>query len=109
MVVRNSVLRFAAVLVGATAFGASTVNLAFSTDTTHTTDSVEAAAGAISLDDCRAIWNLAAGRSDLGRDQAKPYVPDFAAVDVNGDGKITNAEFRAGCAKGLVHKARRAD
>ena len=69
-----------------------------------------AAAGeALSLDECRAIWNLAAGRSDLGPDQATPYVPDFAAVDINGDGKITNAEFRAGCEKGLVHKARRAE
>lgn len=75
----------------------------------HAGDSGAAAGEALSLDDCRAIWNLAAGRSDLGRDQAKPYVPDFAAVDANGDGKITNAEFRAGCENGLVHKARRAD
>lgn len=75
----------------------------------YASDHDDASSGAISLDDCRAIWNLAAGRSDLGRDQAKPYVPDFAAVDTNGDGKITNAEFRAGCEKGLVHKARRAD
>ncbi|AHB50462.1 hypothetical protein W911_17370 [Hyphomicrobium nitrativorans NL23] len=75
----------------------------------HATDKGGAAGSVLSLDDCRAIWNLAAGRSDLGRDQAQPYVPDFAAVDVNGDGKITNAEFRAGCETGLVHKARRAD
>jgi hypothetical protein len=63
----------------------------------------------LSLDDCRKIWNLAAGRSDLGPDGSKPYIDDFATVDTNGDGKITNAEFRAGCEKGFVHPARRAD
>ena len=61
---------------------------------------------ALSLDDCRKIWNLAAGRSDLGPDGAKPYVDDFAQVDTNGDGKITNAEFRAGCENGFVHPAK---
>ena len=83
--------------------------VAMAGDAPAASGSGDAASGALSLDDCRAIWNLAAGRSDLGRDQAKPYVPDFAAVDTNGDGKITNAEFRAGCEKGLVHKARRSD
>ena len=64
---------------------------------------------ALSLDDCRKIWNLAAGRSDLGPEGAKPYVDDFAAVDTNGDGKITNSEFRAGCENGLVRPFRGAD
>lgn len=64
---------------------------------------------ALNLDDCRKIWNLAAGRSDLGPDGAKPYIDDFATVDTNGDGKITNAEFRAGCESGFVHPAKRAD
>ena len=66
-----------------------------------------AAGDAIGLDDCRKIWNLAAGRSDLGREQSKGYVDDFAAVDGNGDGKISNAEFLAGCEKGLVHPFKR--
>jgi hypothetical protein len=57
-------------------------------------------------DECRAIWNTAAGRSDLSADGAKPYVDDFEAVDTNRDKKISNAEFKAGCAAGLVHKFR---
>jgi hypothetical protein len=57
-------------------------------------------------DECRAIWNTAAGRSDLGPDGAKPYIDDFASVDGNHDQKISNAEFKAGCAAGLVHKFR---
>lgn len=63
----------------------------------------DSADAALSVDDCRKIWNLAAGRSDLGRDQAKGYVDDFAAVDDNGDGKISNMEFLTGCEKGLAH------
>lgn len=62
---------------------------------------------ALSEDACRAIWNTAAGRSDLSVDGARPYIDDFEAVDTNRDKKISNAEFRAGCAAGLVHKFRR--
>lgn len=63
-------------------------------------------AAALTEDECRAIWNTAAGRSDLGPDGAKPYIDDFASVDANRDKKISNAEFKAGCAAGLVHKFR---
>jgi hypothetical protein len=63
-------------------------------------------AAPLSEDECRAIWNTAAGRSDLGPDGAQPYVDDFASVDGNHDQKISNAEFKAGCAAGLVHKFR---
>ncbi|WP_072396578.1 hypothetical protein [Hyphomicrobium sp. CS1GBMeth3] len=67
----------------------------------------EAANPALSADDCRAIWNTAAGRSDLSADGAKPYIDDFEAVDTNRDKKISNAEFKAGCAAGLVHAFRK--
>lgn len=63
----------------------------------------------LSEDECRAIWNLAAGRSDLSPDGAKPYVTSFEQVDTNRDKKISNAEFRAGCAQGFVHKAKRSN
>jgi hypothetical protein len=64
-------------------------------------------AAAMGEDECRSIWNTAAGRSDLGPDGAKPYIDSFESVDTNRDKKISNSEFKAGCASGLVHKLRR--
>lgn len=58
----------------------------------------------LSEDECRAVWNTAAGRSDLGPEGAKPYIDSFESVDTNRDKKISNAEFKAGCKAGLVHK-----
>lgn len=69
----------------------------------------QASSEALSEDECRAIWNTAAGRSDLGLDGAKPYIDSFEDVDTNRDMKISNAEFKAGCAAGLVHKFRKQD
>lgn len=66
-----------------------------------------AAQSTMSEDECRAIWNTAAGRSDLGPEGAKPYIDSFESVDLNSDLKITNAEFKAGCKAGHVHKFRR--
>jgi hypothetical protein len=67
-----------------------------------------AAAGApLSEDECRAVWNTAAGRSDLSAEGAKPYIDSFESVDTNGDMKINNPEFRAGCKAGFVHKFRK--
>ncbi|WP_295558891.1 hypothetical protein [uncultured Hyphomicrobium sp.] len=68
----------------------------------------EASNAALTEDECRAIWNTAAGRSDLGPEGAKPYIDSFDSVDTNRDQKISNAEFKAGCKAGLVHKLRRA-
>lgn len=64
----------------------------------------QAPAAALTEDECRAIWNTAAGRSDLGPDGARPYIDSFESVDTNRDNKISNPEFKAGCAAGLVHK-----
>lgn len=60
-------------------------------------------------DECRAIWNTAAGRAELSADGAKPYIDEFETVDTNRDRKISNTEFRAGCSAGLVHKLRRSE
>lgn len=65
-------------------------------------------AAALSEDDCRAVWNTAAGRSDLSVDGARPYIDSFESVDTNRDKKISNAEFKAGCKAGLVHRFRKA-
>ena len=78
--------------------------LAIAASEVHAEDA--AAGAALTEDECRAIWNTAAGRSDLSADGAKPYIDDFEAVDTNRDKKINNAEFKAGCAAGLVHKFR---
>jgi hypothetical protein len=67
----------------------------------------EAPGAALSEDECRAVWNTAAGRSDLSVDGARPYIDDFEAVDTNRDKKISSPEFKAGCAAGLVHKFRK--
>jgi len=57
-------------------------------------------------DECRAIWNTAAGRADLSVDGARPYIDSFELVDTNRDRKISNGEFKAACAAGHVHKFR---
>lgn len=64
----------------------------------------EASNAPLTEDECRAIWNTAAGRAELSADGAKPYIDDFESIDTNRDRKISNAEFKAGCAAGLVHK-----
>jgi hypothetical protein len=55
--------------------------------------------------ECQAIWNKAdSGKAgSLTSSQAQPYVKEFKAVDSNGDGKLSSAEFLAGCQKGLAH------
>jgi hypothetical protein len=76
-------------------------------DTASPNVAADAAAGSpLTEDECRQIWNTAAGRSDLGRDGAKPYIDAFESVDANHDSKISNAEFKAGCMAGHVHKFR---
>jgi hypothetical protein len=50
---------------------------------------------------------LRPARSDLSVDGAKPYIDSFESVDTDRDNKISNAEFKAGCAAGLVHKFRK--
>lgn len=55
--------------------------------------------------ECQSIWGRAdaAGGGSLTSAQAQGFVTNFNKVDTNGDGKLTSAEFLAGCQKGLVH------
>jgi hypothetical protein len=41
----------------------------------------------------------------LSEGQAAPFVVNFKLVDVNADGKISEAEFKDGCKQGLVQEA----
>ncbi len=55
--------------------------------------------------ECQGIWQKAdaSKAGSLTSSQAQPYVSNFKAVDSNADGKLSSAEFLAGCDKGLVH------
>ena len=54
---------------------------------------------------CQSVWSMTQREGDtLAADQAAPFIVDFKLVDTNSDGKITEAEFKAGCQKGLVQE-----
>lgn len=91
------------------AAGVASMSCALAGDAPKARDEAGGAGPSLTEDECRAIWNTAAGRSDLSVDGAKPYVDSFEAVDANRDKKISNAEFKAGCKAGLVHKFRKSD
>jgi hypothetical protein len=57
------------------------------------------------LDDakCGQVWTEAAsGQKELSADKAAPYLVNLQKVDANGDGKITEDEFKQGCKGGWV-------
>ena len=41
----------------------------------------------------------------LSEGEAAPFIVNFKLVDANADGKISEAEFKDGCKKGLVQEA----
>ena len=55
--------------------------------------------------ECTALWNRVdtSKAGNLSESQLKTYVTDFKAIDTNGDHKVSQSEFQAGCDKGLVH------
>jgi hypothetical protein len=57
--------------------------------------------------ECTSLWNRldTAKSGNVTQAQATAYVTDFSAVDSNKDGKLSQAEFQAGCDKGLVHSS----
>ncbi len=65
----------------------------------------QAANAKLSKADCESLWSRAdsTGGGSLTSAQAQSYVTDFGMVDANADGKLTGAEFSAGCKKGLLH------
>jgi hypothetical protein len=71
----------------------------------QTNPSTKPGAMKMSQAECQSLWNrLDASKSgNVAEAQAKAYVTDFKAVDANSDGKLSQAEFKAGCDKGQVH------
>lgn len=60
------------------------------------------------LDDakCTSVWSMTERDGDtLSEGNAAPFIVNFDMVDANSDGKITEAEFKDGCKKGLVQEA----
>jgi hypothetical protein len=55
--------------------------------------------------ECTSLWNrLDTGKTgNVSQTQAQQYVSDFKSVDTNNDGKLSQAEFQAGCSKGLIN------
>jgi hypothetical protein len=59
---------------------------------------------------CQAIWKLTEREGDvLMADKATPYIVNFEMVDINKDGKISEAEFTEGCNGGWVLEAEKSE
>jgi hypothetical protein len=55
---------------------------------------------------CQSVWKMASPNGDtLSKDKATPFVVNYDMVDTDKDGKISQAEFEDGCAKGWIQKA----
>jgi uncharacterized membrane protein YgcG len=57
--------------------------------------------------ECESMWNRAdsARSGSLSQTQAQSHVTNFSTVDTDSDGKLSRAEFLAGCDKGLVQSS----
>jgi hypothetical protein len=55
--------------------------------------------------ECTSLWNTldASKAGSVSEAQARSHVANFQSVDTNKDGKLSRAEFQAGCDKGQVH------
>jgi hypothetical protein len=45
------------------------------------------------------------GQGGLSKQEATPYIANFAMVDKNSDGNVSETEFQEGCQKGWVQAA----
>lgn len=60
------------------------------------------------LDDakCQTVWSLTERQGDvLSEDKAAPFIVNFQMVDTDGNGKISQDEFKQGCKNGWVQEA----
>jgi hypothetical protein len=52
---------------------------------------------------CTAVWEMTEREGDtLAKGKAAPFIVNFEMVDADGDGKVTQDEFKEGCSKGWV-------
>ena len=55
---------------------------------------------------CEEVWSQTDREGDaLSMGKAAPFVVNFALLDTDDDGKLTKAEFKEGCKKGLVQES----
>lgn len=55
---------------------------------------------------CEEVWSQTDREGDtLSMGKAAPFVVNFALVDADDDGKLSEAEFKEGCKKGLVQES----
>ena len=55
---------------------------------------------------CQTVWSHTDREGDvLSEDKAAPFVVNFKMVDTDGNGKISQDEFKQGCKAGLVQMA----
>ena len=61
----------------------------------------------MSQSDCDALWKQAnpGGAATITEAQAQPYVSDFKAANLDGDGTLDQTEFSTACHQGLVKSA----
>ena len=58
---------------------------------------------ALTPDQCQQVWGQAVPSGDaLPEASATPFIVNFKQADTDQDGSISQAEFNAACAKGLV-------
>jgi hypothetical protein len=63
-------------------------------------------AAALDQDKCADLWNRAAQQNDsLSLGEAGQYIVDFNQVDTDGNGQISETEFKDGCKNDLVQSA----
>src|SRR5262245_6316545 len=96
-----------AIVVGSTAIAFGLLSGAAVAQTKSPPSSGTGGATKMSQAECAALWNrIDSGKAgNVSETQVKAYTTNFSALDTNGDKKISQSEFQAGCDKGLVHSS----
>lgn len=92
------------VLMATTGILAGLMSAAAFADTNSTAGANAPADMKLTQAQCDTLWGQASAgvTGDVAMDKAQPFTKDFKKVDTNSDGKLSAAEFQAGCTNGLV-------